>query len=180
MIIQGKDFTIRSVDQTDIDAILEVYRQCEDFLALGPVPHASRQMILDDFKISEEEGGTFCGIFVEGEMVGVVDFVLNNFDGNPGDAYLLLLMIAKSHRRKRIGQEVVKAVENEILKNSSITSILSGVQTNNEAAIAFWKGMGYKIVGGPQLMPDTTIVFELKKEILRINSDRSRDDNANI
>lgn len=166
MVIQGRYFTIQNVDKKDIDAIFEVYKQCEDFLSLGPVPYASKQMILDDFKISEEEGGTFCGIYINGEMIGVVDFVLSNFDGKPNNAFLSLLMISKCQRGKGIGRDVVEAVEMEILKNHSIESILAGVQTNNEPAIGFWKEMGYKIVSGPELLPDRTIAFRLKKDIL--------------
>jgi ribosomal protein S18 acetylase RimI-like enzyme len=163
--MQGEYFSIRNVDENDIDSILGIYKQCEDFLSLGPVPCASRQMILDDFKISEEEGGTFCGIFIKDEIVGVIDFVLNNFEGNPNNAYLSLLMISKYHRRKGIGRDVVRAVEKEILKNNFIKSILAGVQTNNKPAIAFWERMGYKIVSGPELLPDTTIAYRLRKDI---------------
>ena len=165
MVIQGQYFTIRNVDEKDIDEIFNVYKQCEDILSLGPVPHASKQMIFDDFEISKGEGGIFCGIFINGEMIGVVDFVLDNFDGIPGNAFLSLLMISKCQRRKGIGRDVVKAVEEEILRNHSIKTILAGVQTNNESAIAFWDKMGYKIISGPELQPDTTIVFKLKKDI---------------
>ncbi len=165
MFIQRRYFTIKNVDENDIDAIFEVYKQCEDFLSLGPVPHASKQMILDDFKISEEEGGTFCGIFINGEMIGIIDFVLSNFDGIPSNAYLSLLMISQYQRRKGIGRDVIEAVEIEILKNDSIKSILAGVQTNNKSAIAFWGKMGYKIVSEAELLPDTTIAFKLKKGI---------------
>lgn len=45
------------------------------------------------------------------------------------------------------------------------TSILAGVQTNNKPAIEFWKRMGYKIVSEPQLLPDRTIAFKLRKDI---------------
>jgi len=165
VVIQGKYFTIRDVNENDIDEIFNVYKECEDFLSLGPVPIASKQMILDDFKISREEGGIFCGIFVNGEMVGVADFVLSNFDGNPSNAFLSLLMISECQRRKGIGRDVVESIEAEILKNHSIKTILAGVQTNNKNAVAFWNKMGYKIVSGPELMPDTTIVFRLKKDI---------------
>lgn len=64
MLIREKYFTIREVSEKDIDEIFGVYKNCEDFLSLGPIPHASKQMILDDFKISEEEGGLFCGIYI--------------------------------------------------------------------------------------------------------------------
>lgn len=76
-----------------------------------------------------------------------------------------LLMISDCYRRKGIGKAVVKAVEAEILKNKAIKSILAGVQTNNKPAISFWDKMGYKIVSGPELMPDTTVVYRLKKDI---------------
>lgn len=165
MIIQGKDFVICRVDERNIEEILHVYQQCEDFLSLGPVPYASRQMILADLELSKEEGGNFCGIYVNGEMVGVVDFVMSNYEGNPSHAYLSLLMISKGKRGIGLGSAVVKTVEEEILKNSSVTSILSGVQVNNESSIAFWCIQGYKIVGGPELLPDKTTVFHLRKDI---------------
>lgn len=165
MFIQKKNFTIREVGIAEIDEIFEVYKNCEDFLSLGPVSKASKQMVLDDFKISQEEGGIFCGIYIQNKMVGVIDFVLSNFDGNPCHAYLSLLMISAFYRRQGLGMDVVKAVEEEILKNKSIKSILAGVQTNNQPAIAFWTAMGYKIVSEPRLMPDTTIAFKLQKDI---------------
>lgn len=165
MIIKSKNFLIKRVDESNIDLILQVYKQCEDFLSLGPVPYASRQMVLDDLDLSREEGGVFCGIFVEDEIIGVVDFVPGNYEGKPEEAYLALLMIAGPHRQKGIGREVVDAVEAEMLKNGSIKSIRAGVQTNNPPAIAFWQAVGYRIVSGPTLLPDTTTAFGLKKDV---------------
>jgi ribosomal protein S18 acetylase RimI-like enzyme len=166
MIIEGNSYIIKDVSEKDINSILKVYRKCEDFLSLGPVPYASEQMVLDDLKHSEEESGIFCGIYKNGEVIGVVDFVLNNFDGEPKNAFISLLMIDIDYRRNGLGKEIVKAVETEILKNKHIENILSGVQINNILAINFWINMGYKIVGGPELMPDRTVVYKLKKEII--------------
>lgn len=164
MQITGNGFLIRSLGEEDAGAIFDVYRMCEDFLALGPEPHASMRMVLDDLGHSREEGGIFCGIEVSGELVGVVDFVPDNFGGRPGTAFLSLLMIAREHRVKGLGRKVVEALEEEILKNASISEIRSGTQVNNPGGIAFWKRMGYQIVGGPELMPDTTTVYHLLKE----------------
>jgi hypothetical protein len=41
MIIQGEGFYIKETDVKDIESILEINKQCEDFLSLGPVPNAS-------------------------------------------------------------------------------------------------------------------------------------------
>ena len=38
VMIRGECFEIRPVAQTDLDAVLHVYQQCEDFLALGLLP----------------------------------------------------------------------------------------------------------------------------------------------
>lgn len=165
MILQGNNITIQKVDRKDIDSIYNVYINCEDFLSLGPVPVASKQMILDDFKISEDEGGIYCGIFFQGKMIGVIDFVLSGFEGNPSHSHLSLLMISANYRKQGIGKEAVKLVEAEMLKNHTIKSILAGVQINNKQAITFWENMGYKIVSGPQVMSDTTITFKLQKDI---------------
>lgn len=132
---------------------------------MGPVPYASEQVVLDDLKHSEEEGGVFCGIYINDEMAGVVDFVLSNFDGEPKDAFISLLMIDMDYRRNGLGKEVVKSVEAEILKNKHIERISSGVQINNISAINFWIGMGYKIIAGPELLPDSTVCYKLKKDI---------------
>ena len=165
MLIQGQGFLIKDININEIDSILQVYKQCEDFLSLGPVPNAFKKMVLDDLELSKKEGGIFCGIYIDDEMIGIVDFVPDNFEGNPKNAVISLLMISSSYRRKGIGRNVVNVVENEILKNRSIEAILSGVQVNNESAIDFWVKMGYKIFSGPELMPDTTIVFGLRKDI---------------
>jgi ribosomal protein S18 acetylase RimI-like enzyme len=165
MILHGEYITIKKVDRNDIDRIYHVYKNCEDFLSLGPVPTASKQMILDDFNISEEEGGIYCGIFLNDIMIGIIDFVLSGYEGNPNHAYLSLLMISANYRKQGIGNDVVKTIEAEIIKNHAIKSIFAGVQVNNMPAIAFWKKMGYRIVSEPQVMPDTTITYKLQKDI---------------
>lgn len=166
MIFVGSSFTIRPVQHEELTQVLEVYRQCEDFLALGPDPRASMEMIEKDWQISKEAGGIFCGIFDDSQnMIGVVDFIPANFEGNPSHAFIELLMIAMPARGKGLGREVMQAIEDEILKNSNITDILSAVQINNPKAIQFWKNIGYEIVSEPRLNLDGTTVYRLSKAI---------------
>ena len=156
---------IRSVDENSAEALLEVYRQCEDFLSLGPVPKASMAMVLEDLKHSREMSGDFCGIYIGEELAGVVDFVTDGFEGEPGVAFLSLLMIAGKHRGTGLGCKVVEAVEAEILREGCVRTIFSGVQANNGSAIHFWLRRGYRITGGLELMPDLTICYSLRKDI---------------
>ncbi len=165
MDVSNHRFEIRPIRQDELNAVLEVYRQCEDFLALGPVATASLEMVLKDLEISEKEGGVFCGIYAtDGKMIGIVDYVPNNFEGEPNAGFLSLLMIAAPFRRQGIGAAVVEAVEKEIRRDPRITTICSGVQVNNPQAIRFWQRHGYRIVSGPRSHPDLTTAYDLRKE----------------
>jgi ribosomal protein S18 acetylase RimI-like enzyme len=157
---------IHPITRDELGAVLEVYRQCEDFLALGPVPVASMEMVLQDIGISKGYGGSFCGIYAAGgKMIGIFDYVPAGFEGDAQAAYLSLLMIGAPFRGQGVGRAVVEAVEAHIRRDPGIRRILAGVQVNNPAAIRFWQRNGYRIVSGPELMPDQTTVYHLRKDV---------------
>jgi ribosomal protein S18 acetylase RimI-like enzyme len=168
IIFHDTSLEIRTITSDDLDTVLAVYRQCEDFLALCPVPVASMEMVLKDIEISQGGGGLFCGIFTSaGEMIGVIDYVPANYEGDPSHAYLSLLMLAAPWRNMGIGRQVVDIIENEIMKDPRVTAILAGVQVNNPLAVKFWQRQGYRIVSGPKLLNDQTMVYDLRKDIVR-------------
>jgi ribosomal protein S18 acetylase RimI-like enzyme len=161
-------FTIRPVNENgEAGAILEVYRQCEDFLALGPVAQASMQMVQVDLAHSRDEGGVFCGIYAhpDGQMMGIVDFMQAGFNGEPELAFISLLMIAAPHRSQGLGAAVVTLVEGWIRVAGKATAIEAGVQVNNPQAIRFWERMGYKIVSGPIEYADGTTAYRLWRSL---------------
>jgi ribosomal protein S18 acetylase RimI-like enzyme len=158
---------IRPIAPDELDDVLAVYELCEDFLALGPVTKASMQMVAKDIEVSQNEGSRFCGIYENGKMIGVVDYARSGYEGESRHACLYLLMIAQPYRGQGIGQEVVDAVEADIRQNPEVTAIISGVQVNNPQAIQFWRRNGYEITSGPDLMPDQTVVFHLRKRIVQ-------------
>lgn len=165
--LSSPTFTIRQLEETDetVAEVLGVYRGCEDFLALGPVATASEAMVRADFALSCKGGGIFCGIYdPEGVMQGVLDFIPTGFAGDPACAFLELLMIAAPYRGQGLGERVVRAVENVIWQNSSITAIRSGVQFNNPGGIRFWQRMGYNITGPAEDCGDGTRAYPLFKK----------------
>ena len=165
IVVKNYSIEIHPIAQDDLDAVLEVYRQCEDFLALGPVSAASMEMVLKDLEISQAEHGIFCGIYTAtGKMIGIIDYVPSNYRGAPDTAFLELLMIATAFRKQGIGQAVVEAIETEIRKDPKVHSILSGVQVNNPQAVQFWQRNGYRIVSEPKLHADQTIAVDLRKD----------------
>jgi ribosomal protein S18 acetylase RimI-like enzyme len=169
MIIAGDGFEIRPAGEEAMEELLAVYHQCEDFLALGPVAQASEAMVKYDLELSKREGGIFCGIYdpISGVMVGVFDFVPDNYCGKPGEAFLELLMISAPYRSSGLGAKTVRAVEETICRSGQIHCIWSGVQVNNPQAIRFWQRMGYAIVSGPVDYPDGTTAYDLFKSLPR-------------
>ncbi len=166
MTHQNPSFEIRPVTLDELNAVLKVYQQCEDFLALGPVSTASMEMVLADLEISKREEGVFCGIYTADEgMIGIVDYVPCNWEGDPQVAFLSLLMIGAPFRGQGIGAAVVEALENKIRRDAHVTAIASGVQVNNPQAIKFWQRQGYQIVSGPIFHPDQTTAFDLRKDL---------------
>ena len=148
------------------DAVLGVYAACEDFLSLGPQLKATMEMVMKDLEDSKKHDRTFCGIY-DGKngMVGIVDFARRGHEGRSDRASLALLMVAKPHRGRGIGTRAVGMVEREIMKDPGVAWIDTGVQVNNAPGIAFWRKMGYEACGGPELMPDKTTVYHLRKKI---------------
>jgi ribosomal protein S18 acetylase RimI-like enzyme len=157
---------IRPVTQADLEAVLAVYRQCEDFLALGPVAEASMELVLKDLQISQDEGGVFCSIHLaDGKMIGVIDYLSCNYQGDPQAAYLSLLMLASPYRNQGIGEAVVQAFERQVIQDAQVSVIYAAVQVNNPRAAQFWQRHGYRIVSEPRLHSDQTIAVDLRKDL---------------
>lgn len=158
--------SIRPVNSADLPLLLEVYRLCEDFLALGPDPRASAAMVLKDLDLSAAQGGVFCGIYLEGgELVGVLDYVPAGFEGDPALAFIELLMIARQYRGRGLGAQIVARVENTIWRDPVVKRIALGVQVNNPEGFHFWQQMGYAVVSDPELQPDGTVCIRMEKAV---------------
>ncbi len=156
---------LRRVTSADAKEILNVYKECEDFLALGPIPKASLEMVFDDIKSSQSQKGIFSGIIVDGQMVGVIDYIPSKFEGNPDLAFVSLIMIKKPFRGQGIGKYILSSIENLIRENSHVRRIRTASQINNPRSINFWQRNGFKNVSPPQLQPDGTTTIYLEKNL---------------
>lgn len=166
MHIQHGSFSICPVGVDSYPAVLDVYRQCEDFLALTPTSVATIDMIQLDMNQSQRQRGEYCGVFMpSGNMVGIVDVIRSGFEGRSDRAFIELLIIAQPYRKRGLGAAVVQAVEAEIAKDTTVTAIELAVMVNNPDAIRFWERMGYIIISGALPQPDGTVVWRMRKPI---------------
>lgn len=159
------EFELRAVGEAQIADLLALYRQCEDFLALGPAPVASVAMIRGDLAASGTEGSVFCGIYDRsGLLVGVIDFSRGGYRGDSTLAHIALVMLAQSHRGRGLGTRVVHAVETIIWQGPAVRGIAVEVQANNLAGMRFWTRRGYRVVGAAALQVDGTTTVPLLRE----------------
>ena len=166
MFLTDEGFIVRPIREDELEAVLAVYQQCEDFLTLTPTPLASMDMVLADIKLSREVKGDFCGIYNPvGTMMGVVDVIMSGFEDQAETAFIELLMIGQPYRNGGLGAAVVKAVEAEIRRNGTVTRIELGVMVNNPAAVRFWERKGYVQVSEAQLLADGTTALRMGKQI---------------
>ena len=115
-----------AITPDDTDAVLDVYRQCEDFLALGPEPKASMAMVLKDIESTQDESGIFQGIYADGRIIGVVSYFPAGFEGKFDVAFFSLLMIAASNRQHGIGTEISNALKMKFSWIPGINDSFSG------------------------------------------------------
>ncbi len=156
-------FTVRPVASGDVASTLQVYEQCEDFLSLGPVPKASRAMVLADIEHSAQAGGVYCGIWDEaGTQIGILDFVP---EAGERTSFLSLLMISGPHRRKGLGSAVLAALESHLATRYGTLVLESGVQVSNGPGIAFWEKHGFRIDRDPRPMSDGTTAYAMSKRV---------------
>lgn len=159
------NFSLRTLDDSDLPALLELYRACEDFLALGPHPLASLEMVLGDLAISRENGGTYQGIFdTAGRLIGAADWIADGFEGNTDTAFIELLMIAAPKRSAGLGRAVLAEIERRI-RQAGAQRIELGVQINNLPAQRFWLRRGYRSAGPPCKFADGTTAIRMRKII---------------
>ena len=72
----------------------------------------------------------------------------------PEEIYLRQLFVARNRRRKGIGKEAVKILRTKIRPNNKRLTV--EVLLQNEAAVAFWRAVGYK---------DYSLTLEILPEI---------------
>jgi ribosomal protein S18 acetylase RimI-like enzyme len=122
--------------------------------------------VQQDIEMSPREGSRYCGIYTsDGTMIGVVDFIPANFEGNPQHAFHSLLMIAAPYRQYGLGEQIVKWIEADIKIDGQVRTIFSAVHINNQGALRFWQKNGYQIISDPETQTDTTVTYRLQNDI---------------
>jgi RimJ/RimL family protein N-acetyltransferase len=167
MMEQLPAYSLRLVPlyQKDAGTVLEVYRQCQDFLALVPRPEASLEMVQKDILTCDQQNGVFYGIFLlEGPLIGVISVVPRETNYQVESVCIELLLISFSYRQKGIGQQVLRLIETNARNKIGVSRFSTSVQVNNPGVVRFWQKCGYKINSGPEIQLDSPTVYQMQKD----------------
>jgi GNAT superfamily N-acetyltransferase len=156
------DLIVRPIENDELASTLEVYKESEDFLALGPVATASMSMIVADIERSANDRGVYCGIWKGARQVGVLDFIP---EASPNRAVLSLLLIAKPYRHQGIGTSILEALVAHLRTRHGIRVLEGGVQINNPSGIRFWQRHGFEIGSDAQDFEDGTTAYPMCRRI---------------
>jgi len=159
-------FSLYPAGSDDLDRLITLYQENEDFLGLWPDTPPDSVMVKTDLDYSVKTGGNFLAICTaEGVFAGVVDYISSGFQGRPEYAYINLLMISPVWRRKGLGTAVLAKIENRIAVDPRVKEIQLAVQINNPPGRAFWESQGYTRFTPPSLQADGTMTCLYKKSL---------------
>lgn len=151
MVLETERLMIRALSEDDTAAVLSVYEQCADYLDLQTPEPPSPAMVRSDMTATVKNGGVFAGIFKResGELIGAVSFTPNSFRGQRDYAFVSLLMIRVSDRRRGFGAETYRAVEGFIFGDADVKRIGTLLLPQHEPSYAFAEKQGFERAGGP-------------------------------
>ena len=122
--------TIRQYDTHDFAALHRLDQAC------FPPSIAYSKMMLRYFLA---QPAAECLVAVDDKKI--VGFLIS--EENPPLAHVITLDVAASHRRQRIGTQLLRESE-EHLAFRGVRTVLLETATTNEAGIAFWERHGYR------------------------------------
>ena len=155
-------YTIRRMDETDADAILELclgntqyYRYCE--------AEPSREQVLNDLRITPP-GKDRCDKhyvgFYQGEtLVAVMDLI----DGypEPENGYIGFFMMNIACQGRGVGSSIIGEVSRH-LRSIGKASILLAIDKGNPQSTHFWKKNGFQVIREVDRNGWTMLVAERK------------------
>ncbi len=140
MIFEIKTFGVDSIENKDIDKIIEVYNSNKKFL----MSHMDKEKVTSKWVIEElksmREVNFYCCKIVEissGEIVGLIDFKMEE------ETYLSLLMIHNAYRNKGVGKLVYYALEEYALSLKSKCIRIDVVNNYDSSVVDFWSKKGF-------------------------------------
>ena len=135
--------TLRPLNATDAPALQAVYAAAADYFqrAGSALPQAAAELE----QAAGEEGRFLLGIYLSGEMIGLLDLRLA-YPG-PFDVSIGLILLVESHRRQGLGAWALRILEAWLTRDTPTEAIKVAVPAQNRSAQGFFLANGYAFSG---------------------------------
>ena len=141
----SKCYSIRKMDDSDADSILELCRgNAQYYLYCQAEP--SREQILNDLHITppgiDPSDKYYIGFYDGNTLVAVMDLI----DGYPapGTAFIGFFMMRKEFQGNQVGSAIIQETA-AYLKTLGMTAIQLGIDKGNPQSTHFWKKNGFVV-----------------------------------
>lgn len=124
---------IRTLTLNDYRSIIELWKRAG--LPSKPRGRDSKQQMKQQMKTFPE---FFIGAFHFGKLIGVV---IGSYDGRM-KGWINRLAVDPKYRRKRVGQQLIDAVE-EALEKHGAAILCALIEVSNEESLGLFQKMGY-------------------------------------
>ena len=156
----SKSYSVRILDESDIDMLVEVYKQNTVFYEYTEA-RPTEENILDDMKAAppgkDMSDKYYFGFFDGTELVAVMDLV----DGYPDPeiAYIGFFMMNPLYQGKQIGTAVIGQVI-DYLQSLGKTAVRLAIDKGNPQSSHFWKKNGFEVIFEADVNGWTKLVAE--------------------
>ncbi len=137
------------LDESRSGELVAFYEECRAYFELAtgepPGPDEAGQLLRALPRGKTHDDKFVIGFYdAPGHMVGVLDLI-RNYPGD-GDWYVGLLLFGPSSRGRRLGERVVRRLE-EWVRAEGGKALHLIVQQQNPGALRFWERMGFQVRG---------------------------------
>ena len=135
--------TLRPLSVADAAALQAVYAASEDYFlrASAAPPQAADELR----EAADEEGRFLLGIYLSGEMIGVLDVRLAYPE--PFDVAIGFILLAAAQRRQGLGSWALRLLETWLARDTPTEAVLLQVPATDHAAQAFFRANDYTFTG---------------------------------
>lgn len=160
----SRKYEVRHLKESDAEAILTLMQANPQYFEYCP-PIATKASILQDMKAlpprTTYEDKYYVGFFAGGELVAVMDLILNF--PNTETAFVGLFMMKKEMQGKGLGTELFSECAGA-LQREGYGYVRLGFAKGNPQSEAFWMKSGFKRTGFEDVQEKYTVVV-LEREL---------------
>ncbi len=159
---------LKPLDASYDGQLQAIYDASGEFFARFTGQPAPPQQARQDLSATAaDEARHLLGIFLAGELAGVIDLRFD--DPEPLDTHLGLVLLVPSHRRQGLGSWALRILEAWLRRDTPTEGVMLSVPAQEHAAQGFFAANGYSFTGQSArvLSGDTRMrLLEMRKSLV--------------